>query len=151
MFRPTVVVAPTDFSDAAAGAVETAAGIASRTGAKLVLVHVVPMLPTLPASVSIFKEGEYERSLQEDAGRRLAALAAKYTQAGIAVETEIGLANEVAGEINLISKKHGADLIVIATHGMTGWNAYAFGSVAEKVLRTSPVSVFVIKGPPGAA
>ena len=145
MFQPTVVVAPTDFSDAANGAIETAAGVASRGGAKLLLVHVVPMIPKLPASVSIFREGEYERSLQDDAKKRLDELAAKYRQAGISVETEIGLANDVAMEVVGIAKKHGGDLIVIATHGTTGWNAFMFGSVAEKVLRAAQVSVLVLK------
>ena len=38
-----------------------------------------------------------------------------------------------------------ADLIVIATHGMTGWHRLAFGSVTEKVVRLSTLPVLVLR------
>ena len=41
-------------------------------------------------------------------------------------------------EILRIAEHKHADLIVIATHGMTGWHKLAFGSVAEKVWCGSP-------------
>ena len=37
------------------------------------------------------------------------------------------------------------DLIVIATHGMTGWHRLAFGSVAEKVVRMAGCPVLVLR------
>jgi nucleotide-binding universal stress UspA family protein len=40
------------------------------------------------------------------------------------------------------------DLIVIATHGHTGWGRLLFGSVAEKVVRLAPCPVLTIKAPP---
>jgi universal stress protein A len=42
------------------------------------------------------------------------------------------------------------DLIVIATHGLTGWRHWVFGSVAEKVLRQAPCPVMTIVAPPAA-
>jgi nucleotide-binding universal stress UspA family protein len=148
MLQPKVVLAPIDFSDPAYDAVETAVRIASSFGATLLLVHVVPALPKLPAGVSIFKEGEYERTLHEDAVKRVAELSAKCAQAGVSVKSEVGTANDVAMEILRIAERHKADLIVIATHGMTGWNALAFGSVAEKVVRAAPGAVLVLKTQP---
>jgi nucleotide-binding universal stress UspA family protein len=38
-----------------------------------------------------------------------------------------------------------ADMIVIATHGMTGWHRLAFGSVTEKVVRSSKLPVLVLR------
>lgn len=49
--------------------------MASRVGAELLLVHVVPAIPDLPTSVSILKEGEYENTLHDTAVQRLAELA----------------------------------------------------------------------------
>lgn len=148
MFEPKVVLAPTDFSDPARNAVEVAAGIASQYGATLVLVHVVPQLPRLPPNVSIFKEGDYEQSLLDQASKRMAELSAKYAKVGTSVKSEVGLANDVGIELLRIAGQHKADLIVIATHGMTGWKERVFGSVAEKVVRMASGAVLVLKDPP---
>jgi nucleotide-binding universal stress UspA family protein len=148
MFQPKVVLAPVDFSDPARDAVDTAAGIASRFGAVLLLAYVVPALPTFPAAMSLFKEGEYERRLHDDAVLRIAELSAKYASLGISVQSEVGIANDVGMEILRIAEHHQADLIVIATHGMSGWNKLVFGSVAEKVVRLAQGAVLVLKAPP---
>jgi nucleotide-binding universal stress UspA family protein len=149
MLEPKVVLAPTDFSAPARDAVETAAGMASRYGATLVLAHVVPALPRLPAGVSMFKEGDYEQGLRDEALKRMAELAARYAKAVVSVQSEVGLANDVGMEILRIAGHHKADLIVIATHGMTGWKEVVFGSVAEKVVRAASGAVLVLKDPPG--
>jgi nucleotide-binding universal stress UspA family protein len=64
------------------------------------------------------------------------------------VASAFGLANDVGMEILRIGARHKADLIVIATHGMTGWKDVAFGSVAEKVVRAATGSVLVLRNPP---
>jgi nucleotide-binding universal stress UspA family protein len=51
---------------------------------------------------------------------------------------------EAADEIVQMAKIEKADLIVIATHGVTGWRHLVFGSVAEKVIRLSERPVLVI-------
>jgi nucleotide-binding universal stress UspA family protein len=142
------VLAPTDFSDSARDAVEIAAGVASRYHATLVLVHVVPQLPRLPAKVSIFKEGDYEQALRDEASKRMAELSAKYAKTGVSVQSEVGLANDVGMEILRVAEHHKADLIVIATHGMSGWRELVHGSVAEKVVRMARGTVLVLKDPP---
>ena len=148
MLQPKVVFAPIDFSDPARDAADTAVELASRYGAALVLVHVVPALPKLPAGVSVFKEGEYERRLHEDAVKRIAEVADKYAQSGISVRSEVGVANDVGMEIVRIAERHKADLIVIASHGLTGWNKVLFGSVAEKIVRLAECSVLLLKAAP---
>lgn len=149
MLPPKLIVAPIDFSDPARQAVDTAADMASRFGAVLLLVHVVPALPRLPGSVSMFKEAEYEHWLHEEAVKTIVALAAKYEQAGLSVRTEVGTSNDVGMEILRIAQKHKADLIVIATHGVSGWHKVLFGSVAEKVVRLSEGPVLLLKRPIG--
>jgi nucleotide-binding universal stress UspA family protein len=51
----------------------------------------------------------------------------------------------VAGVIIAEAQRWSADLIVIGTHGRTGFNRLLFGSVAEGVLRTSPVPILLIR------
>jgi len=43
------------------------------------------------------------------------------------------------------AQKHGADLIVLATHGHTGISKWAFGSVSDKVVHYSRVPVLLIR------
>ena len=98
----------------------------------------------------MFKEEDYERWLHEEAVKTIGALSAQYEQTGIPVRTEVGTANDVGMEILRIAQRHTADLIVIATHGVSGWHKVLFGSVAEKVVRLSEVPVLLLKRPSGA-
>ena len=54
---------------------------------------------------------------------------------------------DVADEIVRIGEIEKADLIVIATHGTTGWRRFMFGSVAEKVVRLAKCPVLTIRNP----
>jgi nucleotide-binding universal stress UspA family protein len=57
----------------------------------------------------------------------------------------VGTANDTGMEILRMAEDSHADLIVIATHGMSGWRQLAFGSVAEKVVRLSTFPVLVMR------
>ena len=50
-----------------------------------------------------------------------------------------------AHEIVEAAKELDTDLIVIATHGFTGWKHFCIGSTAERVVRTAPCPVFVVR------
>ena len=50
----------------------------------------------------------------------------------------------VAGTILGVAEREKVTLIAMATHGRTGLSRWVFGSVAEKVLRTSPVPLLVL-------
>jgi nucleotide-binding universal stress UspA family protein len=145
MLPPKLILSPIDFSDPSHDALDTAANLASSVGAELLLVHVVPAIPRLPSPAVIFNEAEFEQELYKDAERRLGELAAKLRAKGLAVRTDIGTANDAGMEIIRMGDHNKADLIVIATHGMTGWHRLAFGSVTEKVVRLSTLPVLVLR------
>ena len=145
MFSPKLILSPVDFSDFSLSALDDARDIAKRHGAEILLVNIVPEIPKLPENVSIFKEGNYENELIESAKKRLAELAAKLVAAGVQARSTVGLANDVAMEIVRIAESEKVDLIVIATHGMTGWRRLAFGSVTDKVVRTADCPVLVLR------
>ncbi len=148
MLPPKRIVCPIDFSDHSQNALIVATDLATRFQATLLLVHIVPMLPKLPSSVSIFKEGEYELQLHEDAKSRLEKTVQELSQKGVAAEVLLGTANDVGMEIVRVAEQHQADLIVIATHGITGWNKLVFGSVAEKVVHVAHCPVLVLRASP---
>jgi len=148
MLPPKLILSPIDFSDPSHEALNTAADLASKFGSELLLVHVVPMLPRLPSPAAIFNEAEYEQELHKDAVARLNELTGKLTAKGVKARSEVGTANEVGIEIVRLAESNGVDLIVIATHGMTGWHRLAFGSVAEKVVRMAGCPVLLLRAEP---
>ena len=145
MLPPKLILSPIDFSDPSQAALDVAADFAARFGAELLLVHVVPAIPDLPENVSLLKEGEYDQSLVDAAAKRLSDLAATVAHKNVKARTEVGTANDVGMELVRSADHNHADMIIIATHGMTGWHKIAFGSVAEKVVKQASCPVLVLR------
>ncbi len=148
MLPPKLILAPVDFSDYSREAAQVAADLAAKFGCDLLLVYAVPALPSLPSAHEFFHEAEYETGLRKEAERHLQALAQDLSKKGVKVRTETGVANDVGMEVLRIGEHNHADLIVIATHGMTGWHRLVFGSVAEKVVRLAECPVLVLRSQP---
>ena len=109
------------------------------------LVHVVPVIPKLEGHADIFTEGEYENKLIASATTRLADIVAKLQQKGLHARSTVSLSNDPAMEIMRVAESEKSDLIVIATHGTTGWRRLAFGSVTDKLVRNAECSVLVLR------
>ena len=69
---------------------------------------------------------------------------------GFSVRTESGL-GKPAEEIVDCANKNKVDLIVMASHGRSGVSRWVYGSVADKVLRSTCVPVLLVKAPGGVA
>jgi len=145
MMPPKLILVPIDFSDSSCKALGVATDMASRLGAALLLVHILPAIPDLPEGVSIFKEGAYVSELHESASKQLSELATTLANTNVKVRRELGTANDVGMELVRIAEHDNADMIVIATHGMTGWRRIAFGSVAQKVVEQAACPVLVLR------
>jgi len=150
MLPPKVILSPIDFSSHSHEALDTAADLAKQFGSQLLLAHAVPAITKLPSATSIFHEAEFEQELHKDAEQRLKKLAEGLEEKGLQVRTEVGIANDVAMEILRMAEHGKADLIVISTHGMTGWHKLVFGSVTEKVVRLASCPVLVLRANPKA-
>jgi nucleotide-binding universal stress UspA family protein len=70
-------------------------------------------------------------------------VAGKFKKKDLKVKTEV-LAGQPAEEIVAYADRVKADLIAISTHGRSGPSRWAFGSVADKVLRTARIPVLMI-------
>jgi nucleotide-binding universal stress UspA family protein len=95
--------------------------------------------------VDYFQDGKYEEQLTKSAEAKLAKLASEAQAAGVKARTAIGTANDAAMEIVRIADEGKVDLIVMPTHGMTGWKRLAFGSATDKVVRTASAPVLVLR------
>ena len=139
------VLCSTDFSQPSREGLAAAAELALHFGAEMVLVHAVPVLPALPPDPNfVFNVPEYELALHAEANDRLRELAQEMAAKGIKTRTLVGHGN-AGNEIVRIAKEEGAGLIVIATHGETGWRHGVFGSVAEKVVRHAHCPVLTVR------
>ncbi len=139
------ILAPIDFSEHSKQAISHAKVMAESYGAKLQILHVIEenIHPAFYASgkSSIF---ELIPNIKEKSEQTLRQL---FNDApGPKVDSEFhvveGRANQ---EIVKFAEKNGSDLIVIATHGLTGIEHLLLGSVTEKVVRMASCPVFTVK------
>ncbi len=145
------ILCPLDFSEASLDSLTHATEMAVEFGAELFLVHVLPVLPALPSDPNfVFRVPEYEQALHADAERNLRKLAEGPVAKGVQVHTLVGH-GDAGHEIVRLAGEQSADLIIIATHGHTGWRHLAFGSVAEKVVRLAQCPVLVRRAAGAAA
>ncbi|MDD4858781.1 MAG: universal stress protein [Dehalococcoidales bacterium] len=63
----------------------------------------------------------------------------------VTVTTLVRVGNDTAGEILKASDELKTDLITISTHGRSGISRWAFGSVADKILRFGKTPVFMVR------
>jgi len=132
-----------DFSRPSLKAIPYALAISRQFGANVHLLHLTnaarqppPTLLTLP----MVPQSEWNQRLM----KRLEILVLKYRTDGkvSALEPRIGTAYE---EICHVAREIKADLIVIATHGYTGYKRMFLGSTAERVVQHSPCPVLVVR------
>lgn len=148
MLPPKLILSPIDFSQPSDEALKVAEHLAGLYKAELCLVYVVPAIPTLPSFAAFIHEGQYEEELVNEARKRLEGIAGKLSEQGLKVRVEVGMANDVGMELLRVAEHNNVELIVISTHGMTGWHRLAFGSVTEKVVRLATCPVLVLRAQP---
>lgn len=139
------ILCPTDMSDPSVYAAEKAAEIARKFDAEVLVLHVLPVVPVLlpgPGYAAFPVEG-YEKALEEEAQRRMGEFTRRAFPPDVK-SRQIVVRGDAAAQIMLTADDEKVDLIVIATHGMTGWHHFVFGSVTEKVVRLAhcPVLTF---------
>jgi len=147
MLPINTLLAPTDFSDTAVETVIRASELSQHFGAELIVAHVIPPIPTLPSDPHYnFEVPAYQDALKENARKQLEETVAGLMQKGINARALLSH-GDPAKEIVRVATDEDVDMIVIATHGLTGWQHIVFGSVAEKVVRFAECPVLTVRGP----
>jgi universal stress protein A len=138
------IVVATDFSPRSEAAVDYAVELARRLGAQVTLLHLVPEPTAFDYTMGGIPADEWEQAREEAKNRLEHELArAKITYQGIESLMRTGIA--LREEIVNAAKEVSADLVVISTHGYTGWKHLLFGSDAEKMLHEAPCPVLVVR------
>jgi nucleotide-binding universal stress UspA family protein len=140
------VVIALDGSELAEAALPAAERLARAFAVPLVLVRVVESSTLAfagdPSGGVYVDYARLFEILREDAGRYLATRASELRGRGVTVETSVA-AGMAADAIVGASRARDGTLLVLSTHGRTGWRAVALGSVARRVvlLASSPVLI----------
>jgi nucleotide-binding universal stress UspA family protein len=151
MTRFQTVLVATDGTDDSDGAVEAALDLAHDTGARLLVLTVVP-------------EGTAAESVEDEDGQRRSSSAAAdddgITEAQERTDTVLDHAAEWGVEAQSIiwegepgeaivaaAESEGADIIVIGTNGRGGVGRMLMGSTSDHVIRNALVPVVVVRNP----
>lgn len=139
------ILVPIDFSSHSLKALHYAAAFAQQFGAALVLLHVnEPVVFPSELGYAPLATEALDQRLREDAHNRLKTLAHECSAHGLKVDTEV-TAGRPFNEIVRTAAELEADLIVIATHGFTGFTHVLLGSTAERVIRHARCPVLVVR------
>ena len=140
---------PTDGSENALGALQTAIDLAQTFGARLYVLHVVARVPMLskdgfvPPTPMSFDVPRYEEELGQEMRNYLEKVSAEHVPAPTEVEHVILKGNPAEMILDFV-RRNKVDLIVMSTQGRKGISHMFLGSVAERVIRRSPVPVLAV-------
>ena len=138
------VLVPTDGSDCADHALELGVDVATTEAAALHLLSVIS-LTTLGAELGSVPHATTATERAEELIEDAVTFA---EDAGIeSVSGTVERDSSVSRAVLSYVDEQGIDLVVVGTHGRTGFDRYVLGSVAEQLVRTAPVPVLTVRGP----
>jgi universal stress protein A len=138
------ILVPVDFSDCSKAAVDEVAALAPPLGATVDLLYVwqpIPMPHGIPPWRGQPEEPEFDRAR---AAVLLNQLAETLRARGVAVGRELIGGGDPGEEIDAVSEQEDYDLIVIGTHGRSGFRRLLLGSVAAHVVQHARRPVLVV-------
>jgi nucleotide-binding universal stress UspA family protein len=142
-FSPQKILLPIDFSPSSHRALEAGMDLARHFRAELVLLTVVPMFSADKISDEFISSFAPD-SVRIDDLRHLAKIVTVLKSQGIQATSVTEVGEDVVGNIMLTLQKQQIDLLIISTHGRTGWREAILGSIAEKVIRQVECPVLLL-------
>lgn len=136
------ILVAVDGSECSAQALSHASGLAMATGAKLEILRVTAVPAAYEKGVPVYSEAASQLALDREELRHLPVAE------GVTYEKHHRF-GDPGDEILSFASSHPVDLIVMGTHGRTGWGRLLYGSVAEKVIRHAecPVLTYRMRRP----
>ena len=140
------ILHPSDFSKASRPALKKAIELAKTMRGSLHLLHVMAPVPILgDGYISPKTYDELLISASESARRQMERLVKTARTAGVKATSTIVQGVPADSIVRAARAKH-ADVIVMGTHGRTGFSRFLLGSVASRVVATSPCPVLTVRG-----
>ncbi|SNS71628.1 Nucleotide-binding universal stress protein, UspA family [Granulicella rosea] len=147
-FHPKKILVPMDFSVSSISALAIAAELAQQFHAELYLLHAIPMLTMVTGMefpTAFYPRQEFLDNAEQDAVKRFADFIVNLSGQGVKAHSGVEIGNDVVGSVLMVSKREHADMLVISTHGMSGWRPVVFGSIAEKVVKLAECPVLLLR------
>jgi len=116
----------------------------------VMFVHVVEPFYTRGGLGYFYNEADIKRIDSKNkaaAEKYLDQLVSRVSYDGINVQSEVITGKAAADSIADYATKNESDLIIIATHGRSGVSRWVWGSVADRILRSSCVPVLMVRAP----
>lgn len=135
------VLVPTDGNERMGRVIEQAVSLASLSDARVHALHAVD-----ESAYSVVPSDARERvqsRLVEDGEDATRSVAAAARDAGLSVSTAVWHGPPAHATITYAVENE-VDVVVMGTHGRTGYERYLLGSVAERVVRAAPMPVLVV-------
>ena len=138
------ILVPVDFSENSQKVLRTAADVAGRFKAEMIVVFVVQsfddysgfFVPHIPII-------QLEEEMVKSAEGKMKSFTAETLTGSVPYTTAV-LVGDVVEEVNRFASEQTADMIIMGTHGYKGLDKILFGSVAEKIVKTAPCPVLTI-------
>lgn len=135
------ILVPVDFSELSDSALQAAVKMAGLFDGKITPIHVMVPVTEIDEPFAAHIRYDFDK-MQQDALARLNEAAAESVPAELLEPGKVIFGNPAQ---SIVEEARGADLVIMGSHGRTGFSRIMLGSVAEKVLRMSPVPVMVVK------
>jgi nucleotide-binding universal stress UspA family protein len=140
----TRILVPTDFSHRSEAAIEYAVEMARSMHAQLTILHIMAEPSAFEYTLGGLPPGEWDQA-KEEAEKKLAEETIRtklmYREVGSLLRTGLDLRDEILKAAKEIS----AGLLILSTHGYTGWKHLLLGSDAEKILKHADCPVLIVR------
>ncbi len=144
LYTMKTILVPTDLSELANNALHVAVDIARTDDAEILLVHYLPFsIATASTAEGSIQLASYLNEQEEDDKIALQQVVDDPAFHDVRI---VPITCRDAGGVYEAMTERGADLIVLGTHGTSGWDELMFGSNAEHIVRHAHCPVLVLKG-----
>lgn len=148
--RPTLhlekILFPTDLSEGSLAVYPYAADVARLRGGKITVLYLTDTMEAgLSQPLPLTSTRTLERALLRTAQARLKEVDGVFSKEEAAYETQSIACESVPEAIRSFAREGKFDMIVMGTHGRTGFTRLLCGSVAEETLRSTPCPILMVR------
>lgn len=144
------ILVPCDFSEPAQQAYKFALTLATASQAEVIVLKAIDLPIMYESTFGVqpyVVDAKLLKELEEDALRKFEKLKAMFQQFKVQVNFRTAF-GPVTLSVQQEIEERKIDLVVMGTHGVSGWKEYLIGSNAEKIVRFSSVPVIIIRKAP---